>query len=430
MGFFRRLTAGQLSIILANTISTPVNFTIEVPVAGFYHSGAINGSATINLPFSAAVFPNDTQYKGIYIRTDSNAVMAIGQNERSGRSDTFFAIPYKRSSVITEYVYYGISVAGYSSSYQSAILIVGTEDNTTMKLTVTQTATTNTGSSLYTGSEYSFVINRLQTFYIRSTGDLTGTKIATDKQVSVFSGHELAKVPESICCDSTLVEQIPPVTSWGRLFYTVPLSTRTSYTVKILASDNFTKIDLYCNNLKESRTINEGQQYSKTLSQQESCAVYSNKPVLVVQFSHGYNDHHDNIGDPMMMIIPDALQFSHKFTISTIRNTTQPNYKHYVNIIVLAQYYQPDMILLKSGGSNMSLDTQEWVPINVRRNTEAYATQVTISEGVAEIEHNNSKALMTISIYGFASGESYGHPGRLSDIHVTGIFHVVIIMIQ
>ena len=425
LGFFRRLTAGQLSIILANTISTPVNFTIEIPLVGFYHSDFVNGSdeVTVSLPFSVAVFPNDTQSKGIYIRADRNAIIVIGQNERSGRSDTFLALPYKRSSVITKYVYYGISVPGYSSSYQGAILIVGTEDNTTMKLTVTQTATTNTGNALYTGREYSFVIDRLQTFYVRSTGDLTGTKIVTDKQVSVFSGHELAQVPENICCDSTLVEQIPPVTSWGRVFYTAPLSTRTSYTVKILGSINFTKIDFYCNDIRESRFINEGQYYSKTLSQQESCAIQSTKPVLVTQISHGYKDQSDNIGDPMIMIIPDALQFSNKFTVSTIRNTTQPNYKHYVNIIVLAQYYQPDMILLKSGGSNMSLDTQQWVPINIRRNTEAYATQVTLSEGLTEIEHNNSKALMTVNIYGFASGESYGHPGRLSQIHVTGNIH-------
>ena len=248
----------------------------------------------MSLPFSVAVFPNDTEYKGIFLKADSNEMIVIGQNEANGSSDTFFAIPYKRSSVITEYVYYGISVAGYSSSYQSAILIVGTEDNTTMKLTVTQSATTNTGNTLYTGSEYSFVINRLQTFYIRSTGDLTGTKIVTDEQVSVFSGHELAQIPQSTCCGDLLIEQVPLVTSWGRVFYTMPLATRRSYTIKILASHNSTELHLHCHNLEvshivneESYIINEGEYSNKTLSQQEYCVIRSNKPVLVAQFSHG-----------------------------------------------------------------------------------------------------------------------------------------------
>ena len=409
LGYFSSISDGQLSVMLINTISTPVNFTIEAPVAGFYHAGVIDGDSELilSLPFGVAVFYNDTQYKGIYVRADSDTLIVIGQNEANSTSDTFLVIPYKRSSVITEYVYYGISVAGYSSSYQSAILIVGTEDNTTMKLTVTQTATTNTGNTLYTGREYSFVINRLQTFYIRSTRDLTGTKIVTNKQVSVFSGHELAQIPQDLCCGDLLIEQVPPVTSWGRVFYTMPLATRRSYTIKILASLSLTEIDIYCNNLKESHVINEGQHFTKTLSQQEYCVIDSDKPVLVAQLSHGIDE--DGISDPMMMLVPDVLQFSNKFPITTTRNTS---YKHYVNIIVLAQYYQPGMMHLISGGRNISLNTQEWVPIKVKHTTEAYATQVNISEGVTEIIHVNEVALMAASIYGFTKLESYGHPAR------------------
>jgi len=396
-----------------NRKSEPINFTIEAPVAGFYYAGVVDGynEAIIYLPSSVAVLRSDRQYKGVYVRADSVAVTVIGQNEESRNSDTFLALPYKRSNIITEYVYYGISVPGYTSSYQSAILIVGTEDNTIMKLTVTQTATTNFGNTLYTGREYSFVINRLQTFYIRSTGDLSGTKIVTNKQVSVFSGHELTRIPTNYCCQEALIEQVPSVTSWGREFYAIPLVTRRSYIIKILASHNLTEIDIYCNNFKETVTINERQHHTKTLSQQEYCVIHSNKPVLMAQFSRGRDE--DGVGDPMMMIVPDVLQFSNRFTTTTIRNTTQSGYRHYVNIIVLAQYYQSDMIHFISGGKNISLNTQEWVPINVKHTTEAYATQVTVSEGVTEIAHANEDALMTVVIYGFADEGSYGHPGRL-----------------
>ena len=296
-----------------------------------------------------------------------------------------------------------------------------------MTLTVTQTATTNTGNTLYTGREYSFVINRLQTYYIRSssyTRDLTGTKIVTDKQVSVFSGHELAKIPWSTCCGNPLIEQVPPVTSWGRVFYTMPLATRRSYTIKMLASRHLTKIDVYCSNFKESYTINEGQYSSKTLSSQENCAIYSNIPILVAQFSQGGYEERDYIGDPMMTIVPDAVQFSNKFPVTSIRNPSRSGYKHYLNIIVLAQYFQPDMIHLISGGRNVSLNTQEWVPIKVKYTTEAYATQVTISEGVAEIIHANKDGLMTVTTYGLTSYESYGHPERLE--YRTGLLCVIL----
>ena len=410
-------------MILINTLSTPVSFTIDAPVAAFYYTGVVDGrnETVVYLPFSVAVYYNQRDYKGVYLRTDNDAVTVIGQNEVNLYSETFLVLPYKRSSTSTEYVYYGISVRGYSSTYQSAVLIVGTEDNTVIKLTVTQTATTNLGNTLYAGTEYSFVINRLQTFYIRSssyTSDLTGTKIVTDKQVSVFSGHERAQIPWSTCCDDQLIEQVPPVTSWGRVFYTMPLATRRYYTIKVLASYDSTEITVYCNNFKNTYTLNEKQYFSRTPSLSEYCVINSNKPVLVAQFSHGRDQ--DGVGDPMMMIVPDVLQFSNRFPVTTIRNPSRSGYSHYLNIIVLAQYYQPDMIHHISIGSNISLNAQQWVPIKVKHTTEAYATQVTISEGVAEIIHSNVDGLMMVTTYGFTSYESYGHPGRLG--HVTGLF--------
>jgi len=250
---------------------------------------------------------------------------------------------------------------------------------------------------------------------------LTGTKIVTNKQVSVFSGHELTRIPTGYCCENQLIEQVPPVTSWGRVFYTMPLATRRSYIIKMLSSINLTKIDLYCNNFHESFVINAGQYYAKTLSQQENCVIYSNNLVLIAQFSYGQDE--DGFGDPMMMIVPDVLQFTDKFTTSTIRNVTRSGYKHFVNIIVLAEFYQPDMIHLISGGNKTSLKTQEWVPIKVEHFIKAYATQVTISEGLAEIIHENEYALMTVLNYGFASQGSYGHPSKLG--FVAGLLYNV-----
>jgi len=429
LGYFNSVTAEKLSVVLINTIAEPVNFTIEAPVAGFYYAGVVDGESedVLNLPSNVVMSPNDTQYKGIYIRVERDDFIVIGQSDSNGTGETFLALPYKRSSVITEHVYYGISAPGYTPSHQGVILIVGTEDNTTMKLTVTQTATTNTGITLYTGREYSFVINRLQTFYIRSTGDLTGTKIVTDKQVSVFSGHELAQIPQDICCGDLLIEQVPPVTSWGRVFYTMSLATRKSYTIKILASHNATEIGLYCNNLEKSHiineefhTMNEGQHYTKTLSQQEYCAIHSSKPVLVAQFSHGHDE--DGVGGPMMMIVPDVLQFSNRFPVTTIRNATRTGYNNYINIIVLSQYYKPDMIELISEQRNMYLNNQQWVPIKVKHTTEAYATQLTISEGVAELFHADTNVLMLASMYGFIKYGSYGHPGRPSYLKGMALF--------
>jgi len=279
-----------------------------------------------------------------------------------------------------------------------------------MKLIVTQPVTTSISNStvdLTAGIQYSFVINRLQTVLIESLEDLTGTKIVTDKPVSVMSGHECAFVGVAQACDH-LIEQIPPTIFWGRVYYTAPLATRRRYTIIVLAAYNSTVVDIYCNNTRESHNVSEGEPVSRVLSLQEHCVINSSKQVLVVQLSHGGNDDRTN-SDPMMTLVPSTNRFANTFQFSTLQG--QSGFAHYINIIVLAQYYQPDMIYLTSGGVNRSLDTLQWVPIMVNNIPEAYSVQVTISEGVVEVFHQDNDARLSVIVYGFTFAIGYGHPG-------------------
>jgi len=252
------------------------------------------------------------------------------------------------------------------------------------------------------------VINRLHTVYVRSLDDLTGTKIVTDKQVSVLSGHQCGNVPRNIAFCNHLIEQIPPTALWGTLYYTAPLASR-SYVIKILAAYNSTIVTINCNNTMELHTINDGESRNKTLWLQEYCAIYSNKEVLVVQFGVGGNSY--SYGDSMMTLVPSTNQYFNKFDISTTRDLLQSHYSHYVNIIVIRQYYQPNMIFFTAGGFNRSLDRQQWVPIQVNHTIEAYVTKVRISEGMTEIFHSNTAAQMMVIVYGFAYADGYGHVG-------------------
>ena len=280
-------------------------------------------------------------------------------------------------------------------------------------LTITQSVSigvNNAIKNLIPGIQYSFMINRLQTIYIASREDLSGTKIVTDKPVSVFSGHKCGNVPRNVTFCSHIIEQIPPTALWGKTYYTAPFQNKTSYSVKVLAANNFTTVSMYCNDSIETYVLNEGEFIDKILQMNEHCAIYSSSELLVVQVSHGGSE--DNgYGDPMMTLVPAANQFLNEFVFSTIRNPLLSGYDHYVNIIVKEQYYQPNMMYLIAGGVNRSLVTQQWVPIQVNNTTEAYATQVSIPEGVAQIFHTNPSAEMMTMVYGFATYDGYGHIG-------------------
>ena len=411
---------GVASVVIMTTDSQPVTYYIQAPGIGFHQNGTVtaDNEAIVSFPSTAIVTSHHDQNKGIYLKTNSSNVTVMGQNKRpSGSGDTFLAQPTVKQLSVSMYVYYGISVPRtivHSHLDHSSVLLVGTEDNTVMTLIVTQSVTISVGAmitNLTPGRQYSFVINRLQTVYIESHDDLTGTKIVTDKPISVFSGHECANVPYDISGCDHLVEQIPPTILWGQVYYTAPLAKRRSYTIKILAAHNSTNVTVNCGNMSvESYIINEKEFFNKTLQFQEYCAINSNKIILVVQFSHGGGE--DRFGDPMMTLVPTTSQYDHKFQFSTLRNVNL--IEHYVNIVVIAQYYQPDIIYLTTGSIIRSLNTQQWVPIIVNNVTEAYITQVKITEGVVEVVHSNSAALMTTMIYGFTGSYGYGHPGGLN----------------
>ena len=420
LGYFKDYQDTQVSIVLTTTELHTVSYYIEAPGVGEYHNGTITTEnvTTVYLNNNVVVSSHVEQDKGIYLTTDSDRVTVIGQTMGFSSSDTFFALSISNFCAL-EYVYYGVSVGRTGIIIENAlavtsiVLIVGTENSTTMKLTVPQSVNISVGNitnELSPGREYSFIINRLQTIFIESLDDLTGTKVTTNNQVSVFSGHQSGNVPASTKFADHLIEQVPHTEVWGTTYYTVPLATRASYTIRVLAAYNSTNVTIYCNDTVENFAINEGEFIIKTLMLQEYCAIYSKRKVLLVQFSHGNKDDLVN-GDPMMTLVPATVQYLDRLDFLTIHNSE--HFNHYVNIIVMAQYYQPSMIYLRSGGVNMSLESQEWVPIVVNNITEAYAARVNVQEGLVQLFHANSTGLLTAIAYGFSSSIGYGHPGGL-----------------
>ena len=417
-GFFQNVGGdGTVSVILTSIGSQSVHYSIQAPGLGYSYNGTIipNAQSIITLPSNIQVSSND-ENKGIFLSTSIEQVTVVGQMLRRGSSDTFLILPVTKQYA-TEYLYYGMSTESALVSYLSTILIVGINSNTTLNLMVSQSVTISVGgvvNNLLVGRSYSFIINRLQTIYIASRNDMTGTRIITSHPVSVLSGHQCANIPANIPYCDYIIEQIPPTILWDKVYYVISLATRARSTIKVLAAYNSTDVNIYCDDTNILYSLNQGSFFSYIIGQ-VNCAIYGNKEILVAQFGHGLNE--DSIGDPMMVLVSPTAQYFNKYAISTIQSSSSYNYdSHYVNIIVLAQYYQPDMIYLFTGGVNTTLSSQQWTPVVVNNVSEAYVTQVNVQEGVVRISHSDMDALMTTMVYGFIQAESYGHVGRFHDI--------------
>ena len=411
-------------------------YSVEAPVTGFYQNGTIiaNVQNVINLPnaltgasYAFSNSQNDEYKEGVHLQTSKNKAAIIGAYQQG---DTFFTIPTV-DLCLNEYTYFAVSVATNNEWSDGSVVIVATSDQTILKITVpvsdVQIKIKNSAdwSPLVPDTLYTYEIQRLQIVYIAVlSSDLTGTKVTTNKPVSLFSGHECTFIPSHAQRCGNLMEQFPPIELWGMVYYFAPLASRTSYTIKIIAAYHSTNVDIYCNNSISSHIINAGEFINMTYDNQEFCGVTANQVVLVTQFSHSYDS--DLQGNPMMTLIPATSHYTNSITSSTFEIAIC--YDHYINIIILASYYQPEMISITiSGGARQSLGSQSWVPIMRNGITEAYAAQVNIPHGVFEVTHVNDSAMMTVVVYGFVSrtpyhAVGYGHPGWFMDHFNDGMY--------
>ena len=114
----------------------------------------------------------------------------------------FLALPCDRLPV-EEYEYYAVMY--HDPANDESILLVGCEDDTTITVSGTPLA-------------LNFAISKQGTYLIRSSNDLSGTRIVSDKPISVFTGRECTNVPVDVCCCDHLTEQVPPTVTWGNFF--------------------------------------------------------------------------------------------------------------------------------------------------------------------------------------------------------------------
>ena len=431
LGFPRNLQYHRTvpSLLLMTSETKPVTCIVSVPGYGLTYNGTISRAgdeAIVLLPYFVQGISGDVniEKKGIHVQVDSNEVVIIGQTYTNNsrpytESDgSFLAIPTLDLNV-TQYKYFELNMVLGRPRFSSQIMIVGTQLNTTISITATQNVRSvinGANVNLAAGIEYSYKIGQFQTVYIVHPEDLTGTKIISDKPVSLFSGQRCVVLPSTDSNCDHMIEQSLPTKMWGTVFYVAPIPNIGSYYfIRVLAANNATKVDIYCNNTKESYTINEGKYIHKEIGRLDHCAIYSNKEVLVAEYAKSAGNG-GNPSDPAMALVPAVIHYSNKILSSTVVYPKFLLYTHSVTVVVLKEYFDPTMIYISSRGINQSLDTFQWVAIQANNVTEAYYTIISnITPASFEVLHMDQNALLNTMSFGFSSRYPgfYGHAGKL-----------------
>ena len=145
-----------------------------------------------------------------------------------------------------------------------------------------------------------------------TAADLTGTKIVSNKPLSVITGHECGNIPTTTNYCETVLEQVPPTVSWGTQFMISPYQSRTSQFFKIVASESSTSFSYNCGGSTYTGSLSSAGSFTtiETFST-NYCYIEATKVILVTQMSPS-SEHSGNgqpIGDPAISVIPPMERY-------------------------------------------------------------------------------------------------------------------------
>ena len=384
---------------------TPVIFNVSSS-NGFNYTGnaTLDNPALVNISNSIEVLNNTYEYRnlGLIIQSSpSQPIFVLGIIEVNGETSATFEVHPYIEQPTKQYVYYGISFETDTwAGYVKQLLLVGCKDNTniTIKPSVDITVSANVQQPttenivVQAGDSYTFILDELQTLVLYSTNDTTGTKVISNKPLSVISGQFSSK--------RAFTTQVPPTITWGKTFILPSLGRFIHYIkeqhFKVIASENTTRVDIQCNTdrLINAQLINESQFYQFSTNHNEYCSVVTNKPCYIA--SGFYRNKDDNTFDGQLLVTVPPLEQYTKDDIIIAPHTGTTFYT-----LIVPHDYNTDTFLI-----NTNKYTINWVIVNYSTDSIAGYVYSGYLNNTADINTFNASGKFLVIVFGLEVGNT------------------------
>ena len=338
----------QVKLYITTSEQVPVTFTISVPGMSYFRNGTVDPGGLQEFTFSAedyALRNTTDRSKSIIITAENERqVFVYGAQDFEGSADSFLALP-PHDLGAASYTY----IAAMIHTRDDAILppsdlvdihaLVGIISGDDTFLTITPNQNVSVGTQLVEASEsVSVTLARAETLLIAFVGDLTGTKVTSNRPISFFCSDQCPHIPSGVKFCDQIVEQLPPVEAWGRQFATVPLKTRMRFDVfRFVASENTTTVNITCvlsngtQGYVDTFRLGEGGFVDVHVRSTHFCWVEADKRILLLQFAVGQEaDDVLILGDPFMALVPAVSHYTNAFTLPIVDSSFN-DFTHYLN---------------------------------------------------------------------------------------------------
>ena len=413
VGFMQNI-AGSILTQLELTIGTPAesaNVVIET-LEGEIHSTTIaKNSPAVFTILDLQVISHDffNRQKGIRIATtDEEPIFVLGANRIDFLNyATFLAYPCELDlDLDSKYEYLVTSVD--HATLNSQFLLVGCSADTHVTIIPTQNVLLpqdtqdmdSDDSLIMKGQKHNVTLNQMDTLLVSSGGlDLSGTRIVSNKPLTVISGHECANVPQTAFDCEPIAVQIPPVKTWGTEFLVAGYAGRTSEQLNfgiVPSEENITLLST-CGQ-STLLLLRTSFQYAVN-SREPFCYFEFSKPVFLTQLASGRST--DGLGDPAISIVSPIDQYINKIEFLLLPTNEFPT--SYISITVPPEHYDPAKILL----DGEMIDCY-WMAIYNRTNDiVGYGCNVSMpadsstSPTQHSLSHSDSEGRFSATVYGF-----------------------------
>lgn len=344
--------------------------------------------------------------QSFHITADNDvSVYALSYSSRS--SDAMMVLPV--DVLGTDYVVLSYNSDGNDNSpTPSQFAVVATQDNTSVVIKPSARvngSTTPLSVRLNSGESY---LVQADVSALLPSNDLTGTSIRADKPVAVFAGHQRSLIPfnsSSLISRDYLVEQLPPVQSWGKRYLLTPfpqpanLSTNASDIYRVLAANDNTAVSI---NGVQKAVLRAGQVYEAALK--TAAVVEASDDILVAQYkrSSGTQSNTTHLSDPFMLIVPPVRQYLSSYLCISAQTRRTVYQQQYITILCPTAFTHTVQI----DGKNIDQTLFQPVP------TSCYSYAIVhVQDGSHRVEAATG---IGIYLYGYGEVDSYGYVGGMA----------------
>jgi hypothetical protein len=368
----------------------------------------------VPLPQDTMLYQFDAvESQGIHV-TASQPVSVYGFDYYQAASTAFTAYPTPMLG--TNYCVMARASSIFGKPYHSQFAVVGTVTNTTV--TITPSTTANLAGSMWTNS---FILNQGNTYQINSSnieGDVTGTRITSDKPIAVFAGADLAFVPgQSTQTGNPLNQEQLPVEQWGTNVVSMSFAGRLGDTFRVLAAYSNTVVTISGIVVTNSNGSYGGTNYAVVTTNRDAGQFYetillgpaqfqSTKPIQVAQFGNGYQfDNPPNFdGDPCEILLPPTGRYLATSIVATPPNDdmTGDFDENFLNLMV------PQSATNSTWVDGTLVSVTNYIAIGT---SGYYGAQITITNSGAHSV--TSSQPVGVEVYGWGLTDAYGYFGGI-----------------